>query len=46
MATFRNNSGAINALQMSPDSRWVATGSDDGSLRIWDVVADKELAKF
>jgi katanin p80 WD40 repeat-containing subunit B1 len=31
---------------MSPDAKWVASGSSDGSLKIWDVTADKVLANF
>ena len=31
---------------MSPDSRYVAIGSDDGSLRLWDIRADKQTDKF
>jgi WD40 repeat protein len=30
----------------SPDSRYVAIGSDDGSLRLWDIRADKQTDKF
>ena len=36
----------INSIKMSPDGKWVATGSADGSLRIWDVTADKVIANF
>ncbi len=44
--TFRNNNGAVNTLQISPDAKYVASGSEDGSLRIWDIVADKEIVNF
>lgn len=40
------HSGTINCLMMSPDARWVASGSDDGSLKIWDWRADKQVASF
>lgn len=45
-ATFREHSGPINTLMMSPDARWVASGSADGSLKIWDIAANKVLANF
>lgn len=43
---FRGNTGGVNAIQMSPDCRMVAMGCTDGTLRIWDFEADKELFMF
>lgn len=31
---------------MSPDAKWVASGCSDGSLKIWDIAANKVLANF
>jgi len=31
---------------MSPDDGWVASGSADGTLKIWDIKADRVLASF
>ncbi len=32
----RGHRGAVRALRYSPDGRLLATGSDDGTLRLWD----------
>mmetsp|Transcript_8884 Transcript_8884/g.13259 ORF Transcript_8884/g.13259 Transcript_8884/m.13259 type:complete len:1469 (+) Transcript_8884:1-4407(+) len=29
--------GSVNAIEVSADSRWIASGSSDGSVKIWDV---------
>ena len=44
--TFREHSGIINTIQLSPDSRWAASGADDGALKIWEVSSGKVLANF
>ena len=44
--TFREHTGIINSVQLSPDSRWVASGGDDGSLKIWDIASGKVLSNF
>lgn len=35
--SLRGHSGAIHALALSADGRWVATGSEDQTIRIWDL---------
>ena len=37
------HSAAVNTLVFSPDGRTVATGSDDGTARLWDAATGKEL---
>ncbi len=31
----------VNAMTFSPDGRWLATGHDDGEVRLWDVVRNE-----
>jgi WD40 repeat protein/uncharacterized caspase-like protein len=38
LAVIHNSghSNSINALAISPDDRWIASGSDDTTIRVWD----------
>lgn len=36
----------VNAVDIAPDGRWLATGSSDGTVRIWDVSTGQEQAVF
>jgi transcription initiation factor TFIID subunit 5 len=44
--TFKEHTGKINSVQLSPDTKWAATGGDDGSLKIWDIGSGKTLSNF
>ncbi len=44
--TFKEHQGKVNSIQLSPDSRWVASGADDGALKIWDMASGKVLSNF
>ena len=39
-------SGRSAAIAMSPDARWIATGSDDKSAKLWDAKTGMLLKKF
>ena len=41
MHTFKNHSEIVNSVALSPDSSLIASCSNDGSVKIWDIVAGK-----
>jgi WD40 repeat protein len=41
---FSRSLGAVNAVSWSPDGRRLATGSEDGTARIWDGQTGAEIA--
>jgi WD40 repeat protein len=43
-ATFTGHQRAVMALAVAPDGSWLATGSSDRAVRIWDVVSEQALA--
>ncbi|GFR19764.1 hypothetical protein TNCT_196761, partial [Trichonephila clavata] len=37
---------AVNTLKFSPDGRWIASGSEDGVIKLWDLPAGKLRTEF
>jgi WD40 repeat protein len=44
--TFAGHTGPVNSVVISPDGRSALSGSDDGTLKLWDLAAGKELRSF
>jgi WD40 repeat protein len=45
-ATLTGHTDQIEGLAFSPDGKLMASASKDGTARVWDVAARKELARF
>ena len=41
---LRGHDGAVTAVAISPDNRWVVTGSEDKTARLWDLSAKDPAA--
>ena len=41
--TYKGHSNSINNLKFSPDSKWIASVSDDNLVKIWDLKAGRLL---
>ncbi|KAA0146357.1 hypothetical protein FNF29_08089 [Cafeteria roenbergensis] len=41
--TYEGHTGRVRCVDVSPDGQFVATGGDDGSLRVWDLETGREL---
>lgn len=39
--TYAGHTGAVHSVRFSPDGRWVASGSVDHLVRLWDIETDK-----
>ncbi|GMG20355.1 unnamed protein product [Ambrosiozyma monospora] len=44
--TFEGHNGRIRTLSIDPSGNWLATGGDDGTVRIWEVLTGREVHKY
>jgi WD40 repeat protein len=44
--TLQGHTDAVNAMAVTSDGRHAVSGSDDNTLRVWDLESGKELATF
>ncbi|UCH93264.1 MAG: hypothetical protein JSV88_23705 [Candidatus Aminicenantes bacterium] len=40
------HSGVVTCVDVSPDGKWIISGSDDKTLKLWDVESGKEVRTF
>lgn len=43
---YEGHQGKIRTLSVDPTGNWLATGSDDGTVRIWEVLTGREVHKY
>ena len=46
VTTFRGHTHPVNALTFSPNGRWLVSGSDDYTFKVWDVLQRIEIRSF
>ena len=46
MRIFEGHEKRVTSVCFSPDGNYIASGSLDGTIRLWDVKSGKEIAQF
>ena len=46
IAKFKGHEGDINAVKWFPDNNAFVTGSDDQTIRLWDIKCNRQLNKY
>lgn len=41
--TYEGHEGKIRTISVHPTGNWIATGSDDGTVRVWEVLTGREV---
>ena len=44
-AVLTGHTSAVESVAFSPDGKTLATGSDDGSVRLWDVASRRQIGR-
>lgn len=44
--TYRGHTAGINCVQFSPDGRWFCSGSEDSTVRIFDITSGKQISQL
>ncbi|OJJ38616.1 hypothetical protein ASPWEDRAFT_24534 [Aspergillus wentii DTO 134E9] len=42
-AMFRGHKGRVRTLSVDPTGLWLATGGDDGTIRVWELLTGRQL---
>ena len=42
---YSGHTGRIRSLSIDPSGLWLATGSDDGTVRVWEILTGREVYK-
>lgn len=45
LTVYSGHTGRIRTLSIDPRGLWLATGSDDGSVRIWEILTGRQVYK-
>ena len=46
LLTYRGHAAPVTAVMWSPDGRWIASGSGDTTVQVWDAGSGKRLLTF